>query len=61
MIGIASQGFVSLGWVGRASDKCVTSKVWFHQVPGDIIMSDRGFNIDEQIATIGANVKAAKW
>lgn len=48
LIGITPQGsisYLSAGWGGRISDKCITQNSTFLQklCPGDIIMADRGF------------------
>ena len=59
LIGITSSGavsFLSAGWSGRASDKEITlnsgflDKVTF----GDCVLADRGFLIEEKLATRGA-------
>ena len=60
LIGITPQdsvSFTSEGWGGRASDKGITTKSGFikNLLPGDIVLADRGFNIDELIATVGAS------
>ena len=54
LIGIAPQGvvtFISEGWGGRASDKHITEKsgVLDNLLPGDIVMVDRGFNIESSV------------
>ena len=54
LIGIAPQGvvtFISEGWGGRTSDKHLTEKsgVLNNLLPGDIVMVDRGFNIEETV------------
>ena len=54
LIGIAPQGvvtFISDGWGGRTSDKHLTeqSGVLNNLLPGDIVMVDRGFNIEESV------------
>ena len=54
LIGIAPQGvvtFISEGWGGRTSDKHLTEKsgVLSNLLPGDIVMVDRGFNIEETV------------
>ena len=50
LIGITPQGtisFISKGWGGRASDKCVTENSGFLSklLPGDVVLADRGFDI----------------
>lgn len=62
LIGIAPQGvitFISDGWGGRTSDKHLTEHSGFleHLRPGDLILADRGFNIDESVAFKCADVK----
>ena len=54
LIGIAPHGvvtFISEGWGGRASDKHITEKsgVLDNLLPGDIVMVDRGFNIESSV------------
>ena len=54
LIGIAPQGvvtFISEGWGGRTSDKHLTEQcgVLNNLLPGDIVMVDRGFNIEESV------------
>ena len=43
--------FISEGWGGRASDKCVESKSGLIKklLQSDIVLADPGFNIDEPI------------
>ena len=57
LIGI-TVSFISEGWGGRASDKYITTKSGFikNLLAGDIVLVDRGFNIDELIATVGASI-----
>ncbi len=52
LIGITPQGtvsFISKGWGGRTSDKYVTENSGFLDkiVPGDVILADRGFSMEE--------------
>lgn len=51
--------FVSPGFVGRASDKKVTTESGFlsYLQEGDIVMADRGFLIRDEIKTVGAELK----
>ena len=54
-IGITPQGticFISDAWGGRTSDKFLTENCGFLNklVPGDLVMADRGFTIDECLA-----------
>lgn len=62
LIGITPRGticFLSPGMGGRASDKCVVKDSGFlrHIQPGDVIMADKGFLIEEEL--IGAGAKLA--
>ena len=52
LIAISPQGaitFVSRGWGGRASDKCITEScgILEHLLPGDQVLADRGFNVED--------------
>lgn len=54
LIGITPQGyisFISTGFGGRCSDKFVTEKSGFMEkiLPGDVVMADRGFLIEEEL------------
>lgn len=44
--------FVSHGWGGRVSDRCITEKCGFldHIRPGDVVMADKGFTIGDLLA-----------
>ena len=62
LIGIAPQGvitYISKAWGGRASDKYITenSGILDNLQPGDVILADRGFNIEESVALYYAEVK----
>ena len=54
LIGITPQGtisFVSQAWGGRTSDKCLTENcgIMDKLLPGDLVMADRGFTIQESL------------
>ncbi|KAL3999594.1 NADH dehydrogenase (ubiquinone) 1 alpha/beta subcomplex 1, acyl-carrier protein [Sarotherodon galilaeus] len=62
LIGITPQGtisFISKGWGGRTSDKRIAETSGFLQKlsPGDIVLADRGFDIRESVALMGATLK----
>ena len=62
LIAIAPQGvisFVSKGWGGRASDKHITENngILSHLLPGDQILADHGFNVEETAGVYCAEVK----
>ncbi|XP_065643115.1 uncharacterized protein LOC136074701 [Hydra vulgaris] len=61
LIGVSPQGvigFISKAWGGRTSDKhLVENCKILNLLPGDIVMADRGFNIDESVAVYCASVK----
>ena len=62
LIGIAPQGvitFISKGWGGRVSDKFLTENcgILDHLLPGDQILADCGFTIQEIVALHSAEVK----
>lgn len=62
LIGITPQGtisFISKGWGGRASDKFVTEHSGFldHLLPGDLILADRGFDVEDAIGMCQAKLK----
>lgn len=62
LIGITPQGsisFISEGWGGRVSDKCLTqnSKFLNNLCPGDVVLADRGFLIKEFVDLFHATVK----
>ena len=58
MIGITPQGivsFVSNGWGGRASDKYIVENSGYlkYLLPGDVVLADRGFNVEDSVALQG--------
>jgi len=61
LIGITPQGvisFISQGWGRRVSDKYLTeqSGLLDKLLPGDVVLADRGFTIDESVAIMGASL-----
>lgn len=50
--------FVSPGMGGRTSDKCIVKKSGFydHIEPGDLVMADKGFLIEEELVLCGARL-----
>ena len=62
LIGISPQGvisYVSKGWGGRASDKYITENcgILNHILPGDQILADRGFTVQESVGFYCAEIK----
>ena len=62
LIGITPQGtvsYISNAWGGRVSDKYLTENCGFldNIVPGDLVLADRGFNIQATLGCIMAHVK----
>lgn len=61
LIGITPQGtvsFISDGWEGRVSDKLLTERcgILEHLLPGDTILADRGFDIQDSVSLYCARV-----
>ena len=57
LIGITPQGsvaFISKGWGGRASDVHITENCGVLQklLPGDIVLADRGFTVQEAAGSV---------
>ena len=48
--------FISMGWIGKVSDKesTVNSGYLAKLENGDMVMADCGFTIDMELATMGA-------
>ena len=62
LIGVTPQGtvsFISDGWGGRTSDKYLTEhcSLLTHLVPGDMILTDRGFDISDSVGFYCSTVK----
>ena len=62
LMGITPQGiisFISKGWGGRVTDKHITEHCGFlnHILPGDVILADRGFDIQDIVGSQCAEVK----
>ena len=48
----SSTAYISAAWGGRVSDQVITQQCGFLKFidPGDIIITDRGFNVQDDIA-----------
>ena len=62
LIAIAPTGaitFISKAWTRRVSDKVITQKcrILDHIEYGDVVLADRGFNIQDDLALIGARLE----
>ena len=61
LISITPQGiisFISNGWGGRASDKHVVEHSAYlnNLLPGDVVLADRGFDVADSVAMLGATL-----
>lgn len=61
LIAISPQGsvvYISDAYGGRASDKYITedSELFNFIIPGDVLMTDRGFTVEETASLLGATV-----
>lgn len=61
LISVTPQGtvsFISKGYGGRVSDKFITENSGYlaKLLPGDVVLADRGFNVEESIAYMGATL-----
>lgn len=61
LIGISPQGiisYISKAWGGRVSDKHLTENCGFlnNLLPGDVVLADRGFNIESSVGLMCAEV-----
>ena len=66
LIGISPVGavtFLSVGWGGRISDKQITIESGFLKkvLPGDCILADRGFSIEDELNRVEAYLKIPKF
>ena len=66
LIGISPTGsisFISKACGGRASDEVITQKSGFLDKIsyGDVIMADRGFNVTDKLAVIGAHLEVPAY
>ena len=62
LLGITPQGAISLiskGWGGRVTDKHITEHCGFlnYILPGDVVLADRGFDIQDIVGSQCAEVK----
>jgi hypothetical protein len=51
--------FISVGWGGRVSDKHLTANSTFldNLIHGDLVLADRGFEIQDLVGLVGAEVR----
>ncbi|KAL7298197.1 hypothetical protein TKK_0009192 [Trichogramma kaykai] len=61
LIGITALGgisFISKAWGGRTSDKHIVENSGFlkHLLPGDVVLADRGFLVQESLDSIGVSL-----
>ena len=61
LISITPQGiisFISNGWGGRVSDKHIVEHSGYlnNLLPGDVVLADRGFDVADSVAMLGATL-----
>jgi len=60
LISVTPQGtvsFISKGYGGRVSDKYLTESCGYLKLlPGDVVIADRGFNVEDSVAYRGATL-----
>ena len=54
-----SIAYISAAWGGRVSDKVITQQCGFLNFidPGDVVLADRGFNVQDDIAIKGGKLE----
>ena len=62
LIGRAPQGviiLISKGWGGKNGEKHITENAGFlkHILPGEVVLADRGFNIEDSLSLCGIQLK----
>ena len=66
LIGVTPRGtvsFISEDWEGRVSDKHLTENCGLidHLLPGDTILANRGFDIQDSVAVFAVQVKSTSF